>query len=181
MAKLGLDFSRPKLRPEILLLPQIPKPLHGLNPRTILGQKWWDRTRMEAYRRQNYYCLACGVHKSQAKYHQWLEAHEVYEYDYKRGIGRCVEIVALCNSCHSYIHQGLLQMKAERGEISAKQYRDILAHGDRVLEDVPPGHRNEMPDSSQVQQDWTKWHLVLHGHAYKSKFTSYEDWQRFYS
>src|SRR3990167_9396936 len=84
--------------PAILLHPNIPKPMHGVNPRTIMGQEWWDEQRQRAYEENNFCCWACGVHKSQAAYHKWLEAHECYEIDYIAGRMYMRIIVALCHS-----------------------------------------------------------------------------------
>lgn len=36
-------------RPEILSSPNIPKPLHGVNPRSIMGQDAWNVMRQEVY------------------------------------------------------------------------------------------------------------------------------------
>ena len=76
-----MEFPNPKY----LTHPNIPKPLHGMNPRSILGKEWWDIKRREAYATHNYCCWACGIPKSKAKYHNWLEGHETYQINYKIG------------------------------------------------------------------------------------------------
>jgi hypothetical protein len=120
-------------RPELLLHPNIPEPLHGINPRTVLGQKWWDVRRQIAYATYNYRCWACGVEKSQAKYHHWLEAHEVYDIDYEAGRVQLTDVAALCHSCHQYIHDGRMQKLLEQGQLPFEKYIDILAHGERLV------------------------------------------------
>ena len=82
--------------PRILLHPNIPKPLHGINPRTVMGQAWWDVERKKAYAAAGFKCEACGVVKKDAMFHQWLEAHEYFDYDYDCGVLRLKKLVALC-------------------------------------------------------------------------------------
>lgn len=48
------------LEPVVLTHQNIPKPLHGLNPRTIKGQQWWDVAGKLA---DEGYCIACGIAK----------------------------------------------------------------------------------------------------------------------
>ncbi|MGB5770131.1 MAG: hypothetical protein WBM32_09705, partial [Crocosphaera sp.] len=59
--------------PWLLFHPNIPKPLHGLAPRVIKGDKWFNQTKQETKAKLNQHCWACGVHKYDAKYHRWLE------------------------------------------------------------------------------------------------------------
>ena len=97
------------LHPEILSQPNIPQPLHGLSPRVINGDAWWNATRKEVYARYDYHCIACGVHKTEAQGPKWLEAHEVYDFDYAKGIATVKSIEPLCHYCHNFIHSGRLE------------------------------------------------------------------------
>ena len=164
--------------PEYLTHPNIPKPLHGVNPRSVLGKEWWDTHRQEAYAKNNYCCWACGVHKTEAKYHQWLEAHESYDFNYRLGRANLKEIIALCHSCHNFIHSGRLQMLVNKGEYSAEKQDDILRHGYSVLSEAnlkPFDHGKP----GKVAR-WGKWHIVIDGKKYYSKFKNIDEWAEYY-
>jgi hypothetical protein len=170
-----------ELRPEILLHPNVPKPLHGLNPRSLLGQEWWDRERRKAYAANNYCCWACGVHKSEAKYHQWLEAHECYQYNYTTGTATMIEVVALCHSCHNFIHRGKLSMDLQAGRITEEKYDDILEHGEQVLKRVCTIINNPYIIDDGGCAEWSQWKLILEGKEYYSRFKNFEEWRKYYS
>lgn len=168
-----------KLQPELLLHPNIPKPLHTVAPRDILGQTWWNRERVKAYNKNDNHCFACGVHKTVAKYHNWLEAHESYHIDYTKGELVLKEIVALCHSCHNYIHDGRMSMLLKDGKMSEKKYDDIIGHGERVLREA--GYKKFRPKSPEGPiAKWGEWHLLLNGTKYYSPFKDYEDWKAFW-
>ncbi len=166
------------LRPEVLLLPQIPKPLHGLAPRVILGRQWWDKTRQEAYRKCWFHCIACGIHKSQARAHKWLEGHEIYRTDYLIGRMYYIETVPLCHYCHNYIHQGRLQALFEKRQIAQQRYVAILQHGERILASV--GLTRDPPYEGPMAE-WSKWRLVIGKQMFKPKFKSLEEWAAHYN
>jgi len=164
-----------KLLPSVLLCPNIPKPLHGVAPRVILGSKWWDVTRRAAYASTGYHCQACGVHKYHARLHQWLEAHEEYDTDYLLGRMTYIRSVPLCHYCHAYIHSGRLQALRDKGQIKPQLHDEILSHGDRVLRQAgltkPPTHNGPMAD-------WSDWRLVLNDKLYPPKFKTVEEWEK---
>lgn len=198
-----------KLRPGVLQHPNIPKPLHGISPRAVMGQAWWDTARKAVYTKQGDHCIACGVHKSKAKYHNWIEAHEDYTIDYQRGTMEIRDIVGLCHSCHNFIHCGRLGVLLKKGEVSKSKWKEIMLHGFRILKqsNLDPWYGQcfaymdgleyigeevdhilyskacnlQAQQEEPMQQDWTKWHMVFEGKKYYSKFKNIEEWQREYS
>jgi len=165
------------LNPDILLHPNIPKPLHGVNPRNILGDVWWNSKRLEVYSKNNYCCWACGVHKTDARYHRWLEAHEEYDINYKKGKVKLVGLVALCHSCHNFIHDGRMRMLVQSGDMDYGKMVDILDHGDRILKS------NSLVKEHYTGKiaEWSKWYLLLNNKKYYSKFKDMNEWAEYFS
>lgn len=182
----NLKKHKPPIRPELLLAPNIPRPLHGLAPRTVLGDAWWNKTRKEAYKSTYYHCAACGVHKLKAKGHQWLEGHEVYETDYAAGTSTYIETVPLCHYCHSFIHDGRLQRLVEQGKLSAGKYRAVIEHGQTVLRKAGLSKQKVMEElgvlivNLELSGDlpkWDDWRLIIDGKSYKPKYKTEEQWR----
>lgn len=191
------------MRIELLTHPNIPKPLHTLAPRTLLGEEWWNRVRQEAYAKENYHCWACGIHKYEADFHQWLEAHETYEINYAEGWMQLTEIVALCHSCHNFIHSGRLWILFKQGKITENKLRFILLHGFSLLksQQLKPfwgtaliwhllngkseaaaiqdlRERKILVEHDEVFAEWSRWRLILNGKEYRTPFKDIDDWAR---
>jgi len=162
--------------------------MHGVAPREIMGQVWWDAERKKAYAKNAYHCEACGVHKFDAKGRQWLEAHEVYDIDYKRGRMTFVRIVPLCHFCHNYIHDGRLNALIDQGKLSQRKFTAIIQHGDAVLAKngiSKTTYNNREYSMGQLMLEggvapWKDWRLVFNGKEYPSKFKTEEDWEKYY-
>lgn len=195
--------------PYLLLHPNIPKPLHGLAPRTILGAKWWNKTKAQAKVKFDFHCWACGVHQQEAKSKQWLESHECYSINYNTGRSEYSGTVALCHFCHNFIHDGRLLILYQKNQISEGYYLRILAHGNNILRNwlgkdtsiiKHPFEPNEPfcehEDWHKVPQkfnnltwvinprlplaDWNDYHLILEGIRYERKHQTFQDWLNFY-
>ncbi len=169
-------------QPELLLHPQIPKPMHGLAPRVVFGANWWNKEREKAYRSTNYHCQACGVEKGSAKSRQWLEAHEVYDIDYAAGRMVYVRSVPLCHYCHAFIHDGRLAWLLETGRLHQSKYVAIMQHGDAVLAEAGlrkpsrierEGHLTYLLVNGGIAR-WGEWRLVIEGIEYPSLYESQE-------
>jgi len=175
--------------PKLLLHPNIPKPLHGVNPRSVLGKDWWDKHRQIAYAKNNYCCWACGIHKSKAKYHQWLEAHEAYNINYQKGTLHLEEIIALCYSCHNFIHSGRMNMLVIKGEMTKETMLSILMHGKTILHFNGETHTPQyIIDSLESRKaittinhvEWENWRLIIDNKKYPPIHKSFEAWKEFY-
>ena len=169
--------QEPKFRrPEILLHPNIPKPLHGCAPRVVKGQEWWDVVRKQTYAENNHCCFACGVHQSEAEVKQWLEAHEYYFINYKTGRLTLKELVALCHLCHNFIHTGRLQALVEIGELTKDFQKQVLSHGKRVLSDA--GLKTRKFKEPKQCAEWADWRMIIDSKEYGPTSKSFEAWQR---
>ena len=170
--------------PTILLQPGLVKPLHGMNPRTIRGQQWWDGERRAAYRSTGYRCLACAVTNVQ------LEAHEQYAIDFAACRYRYERAVPLCHRCHQYIHLGRCEMLVRQGQMPAEEFVEIQQHGDTILAAAhlsKDAHlmrlcggdaRLFFPEETGT---WARWHLRLDSRDYYSRFKDVDEWARHYA
>jgi len=205
--------KRPRYKdrlPGLLAHPNLPKPMHGLNPRTVLGRGWWDKQRKAAYAEREFHCWACGVHKLDAEVKQWLEGHEEYDIDYQKGRMTFKRVVALCHLCHNFIHSGRLAALLDSGEITQKFFNQVMKHGLNVLAeaDIMPwsgtleaaimyGPRNGFPPKHPMDilvemlehtrgkggfvASWGKWRLVLEGKEYPPVHKTKTAWKRAYN
>ncbi|MFX4299996.1 hypothetical protein [Pseudosulfitobacter pseudonitzschiae] len=178
--------------PEILEQPLIPPPLHGLNPRNIMGRTAWDILRKEIYARHGYTCAACGVYSRRAILKRGLEAHERYEIDYpgKRMVVTGME--PLCHACHCFVHSGLLEVRLAKRQVSAETVAIILGHGSGVLKGsggkMPPGadllcRKLKLKHDLKVQRHpprltWPGWVLEWEGETYPSLYPSEAAWKK---
>jgi len=147
--------------------------MHGMAPRVLFGQAWWDVVRKQAYASTGYRCAACGIPKSEAKYHHWLEGHELYEIDYPKGRMKLMEIVPLCHSCHNYIHSGRMQALVDKGEMKFQKMKDILCHGDAILKAAKLSH----PKPPKKIARWEDWRFELEdGELFEPIFPTRKAW-----
>lgn len=187
------------LEPSVLMHPSIPKPLHEVNPRNIMGKAKWDILRQQVYASTDYHCIACGVAKAEAKGFKWLEAHEFYDIDYHKGTVTIKQIIPLCHYCHNFIHSGRLKMIMGKKK-SVEEVVAILQHGFDILaenslrcfyptlifaqqlEDFAyiNTHNVQPYDVSGSSVKWEDWRLIWDGVEYPPKYKSYEEWQERY-
>lgn len=150
--------------------------MHGVNPRTIKGQEWWDTERKAAAKKYQYHCWACGVHQVHAKFHKWLEGHERYAVDYEHGRLTYLGCCSLCHSCHNFIHLGRLTAMYEQGQVAEAKYRAIIRHGCTLLKT----YKLSSPAEYERSIPWADWRLELEGELYPPKFRTEQAWRRYY-
>lgn len=91
------------LRP-LIAMPNIPKPLHGVAPRTLLGAPIWNRMRRSAYALAEDTCEICGEKPENPRHRH---GHEVYSIDYEKGVAKFVRVFCICALDHlACIHTG---------------------------------------------------------------------------
>ena len=178
--------------PEILEQPVIPPPLHGLNPRTIMGRTAWDGERRRVYRKYGFTCAACGVNGRDAFPLTRLEAHERFSVDYGARRMTLVGMEPVCPACHAFVHGGLLELRLHSGQVSRELGRRILEHGTGVLRQsggVVPRAAHGLCAKLGVRHGlrvaapppvtgWAGWALIWEGEEYPSPYPTEADWAR---
>lgn len=179
----------PRRNPGILTHPNIPKPLHGVAPRVVLGEPWWKAERDKAQNHAKGHCQACGTSAQTGR----LEAHEIYSIDYQTGVAKYLETTMICHKCHNFIHSGRLRMIAGK-EKSVLAVKEILTHGFSVLAKTGLkafGSTCELAKIHQVSLQgvqaaeipesdisWADWRMEVAGAQFPPLFPTYESWAK---
>jgi hypothetical protein len=174
------------LKPQLLGQANIPKPLHGINPRTIMGAAKWAKHR-QVIIQNNPYCKGCGATNC------ILDLHEDYKIDYNNCTMKIKDYVPLCKSCHSFIHSGLLRVFISNKTVSVEAAKNILTHGFAICRvnniSVFIGtvelakQLNISIDyirswTPKMKDSWTDWKLIYEGKEYPGM--SYAQWKSKY-
>ena len=141
--------------------------MHGLAPRVVLGEDWWDCTRRAAYSSTGQRCIACGVSRYRAAEHKWLEGHEIYEVDFSKQTMTYKETVPLCHYCHSFIHSGRLRNLVAAGKETVKKYNAVVNHGNGIVQRF-------------YEETWSNWRLVIDGKGSPPALPTYRAWEKKY-
>lgn len=190
----------------LITMPNIPKPLHALPPRNIMGRTAWDRARKLCYFKANYKCEICGCEPPKGNLH----AHELYTIDYLEGTSTFNRCIAICKQDHDFIHSGrLVTLFKEGNTLCPKSYvLKVVEKGFKLVSDYNKEHPDEEPlrvfdtflDYLRVPElademaelirkydikfycsprrpaRWDKWRLVWRGKEYKTPYKNYEEW-----
>ena len=142
----------------------------------MLGAKWWKDIRYDAYEANNRHCWACARRRNR------LEAHECYEIDYEQGIAEFTDVVALCSTCHHFIHSNRLVRMVQIGVYDVGIFNAVRGHGYHVLRqaDLMPSPWARLnfepdyilPDALRLAPfaAWNEWRMVIFGEEHYSKF-----------
>lgn len=126
----------------ILSGPNLPKPLHGVNPRTFMGSVAWGKTRKRTYYLAKYKCQICGADCSESGS---MDAHELYDIDYVKGTSTFKRVVGICKNCHNFYHSGrLITLYRRRNPLyPSSKVLSIVEHGFQVIYKWNQAHPDE--------------------------------------
>jgi len=116
-----MTITKPKLTLEV-----VPQSNWGVNLRSRLSQKDWDKLRKAEYRRAKNLCEICGSSGLKQNFKWPVECHEIWHYDDSTHIQALQGLLVLCPRCHQVKHfmrseivglrdQALLQLMTVNG------------------------------------------------------------------
>ena len=103
---------------KILKIELVPDGCWYFNLRSLLTAKQWDYIKAKAKAETGGRCAICG------KSTPYLDAHERWSYDEKKGVQKLVGIIAVCKDCHSVINIGRTSLKGDI-ERAEKHYQKV--------------------------------------------------------
>lgn len=191
----------------LLTMPNVPKPLHGLPPRVIMGKSTWDHVRKRCYFEAGYKCEICGCEPPKGQLH----AHELYSYDWKAGTGKFERCIAICKQDHDFIHSGrLITMLKNNNILYPKEYvLGVVEKGFKLVYEYNTTHRNKKPlrvystflnylevpsihdemeklidkyeiqfyEDPDEQAEWGDWKLLIGDVAHPTPYANYWEWK----
>ena len=129
----------------LLTMPNVPRALHGLPPRVIMGRTAWDFVRKACYANAGYKCEICGEDFADIK--PRYAAHELYSYDYAKQEGVFERCVAICAKSHDFIHSGrLITMYKNGNPMYPREYvLEVVEKGFKLIHDYNESHPDQEP------------------------------------
>lgn len=192
----------------LITMPNVPRPLHGLPPRKIMGATAWNRMRKRCYYDAGYKCEICGADPPKGQLH----AHELYSYDWLEGTGKFERCIAICKQDHDFIHSGRLVTMFKNGNVLyPKSYvLGVVEKGFKLIHDYNEAHKDQEPLRAyatfleylkvpelkgEVEKlidkydmkfysepkhiaKWEKWRLVFGTKEYPTPYANHEDWEK---
>ena len=149
---------------EILTHTVLPKSIHGISPRKIMGDSEWNKIKKEKQKIADHHCMCCEEYVPHIP-GNYLECHEIYNINTEKKEFELQDIVCICKRCHEFIHLGRLQMLLKEGRISQEYYNDICNRGENLLKSNGL-KRNNLPLNEINNPDWV---LVYKNKKYKNK------------
>ncbi|WP_261980521.1 hypothetical protein [Lactiplantibacillus plantarum] len=147
---------------KILTQPVVPLALHYLAPRKIMGISQWNKLKQEYRLKANHHCMICQDYVQHVP-GDYLELHEQYDYDFTNLIQHLTGYVSICHNCHMYIHQGLLGIYLQRGNITKDKYNFIINKGDNLLKEF---NLTKILYPSRAVWENENWQLEFNGQLY---------------
>lgn len=188
--------------PLLLTMPNIPAPLHGLNPRSVMGDEEWDKQRFDCYGNAMWKCEICQAPCER------MQAHELYTYNYISHTAIFNRLIAVCDKCHRAIHSGRLVTMTKEGDVSKEYFLDVAEHCFRLIHDYNETNgtnyrlynaflcATKNPEVSEEvlglikkynikfyrtprvkPREWKNWKLVWGTKILRSQYASAEEWE----
>lgn len=127
----------------LLTMPNLPKPLHTVCPRNIIGGPAWEKMRKRGYYMAHYKSEISGEDGSDPGA---LHFHEAYDIDYEKGISTFKRGFAITPLEHVYfIHSGraITLYKNKNVLYSATKLLEGAEHGFKLIHEWNKEHPNE--------------------------------------